>query len=554
LTPLLPSATIDKVLEEANMAYESESQKECQDILDSTDDMLELELPKEKPSLSFGHNYPIVTSSNRKLPQVDGSNDDEFSGQCDGLAGTSSLAEINSEFKSASEYHVLHSTGASTVSKDIRNKKCGSLPLSTIDQVNNDGEQATLPVTHPVESDIGDYARSDHLNINEVRNSAFIIRNKDKNTSDSKEVHTSVNCSLRDLMRRKRSYRVEQAEYEPGTTKKLLLDRHEELNACFWQKQLDLKTMQTDEEEMENQKICEDEVSNHANLFHGKLLLSTGTDAPLQAGRPKDECFGEHEMEGIEASTELRNCTEGGSALMNDEPGPHKPEKLCLFDSIEQSVASMGENLKVGSTFTNHVASDACIQSPFLDTRLRTAAVHEVKAPERSPQTDSSASTSVKSSFIIDSVSGKYNFVGQSSPQSLSFVQHDQRTFCENSVKKSDANDVQVLFSEKVDNQNVGENLLHEIIGSEPTDLKGNHMKITEMTTSKNPPADKNLESTTSNTHLHLVEDSPDEMPGFNFILFDPIFPFFSFVSIVSIFAVYIELVLGLCFSKRNLG
>ncbi|XP_068495573.1 DNA polymerase zeta catalytic subunit isoform X2 [Phaseolus vulgaris] len=491
LTPLLPAATIDKVLEEANMAYESESQKECQDILDSTEDMLELELPKEKPSLSFDNNYRIGTSSNMKLPQVDGSNDDEFSGQCGGLVGSPSLSEINSEFKSASEYHVLHTTGTSTGSKDIRNKKWGSLPLSTIDQVNNNGERATLLVTHPVESDIGDYAHSDRLNINEVRNSACITRNKDKNGSDSKEVHTSGSCSLRDLMRRKRFHRVEQAEDEPGTTKKLLLDKHEEPNECFWQKQLDLKTMQTDEEEMEDQ---------NANLFHGKLPLSTGIDSRSQAGRPKDGCFEQHEMEGIEANAELRNCTEGGSALMHDGPGLHNPEKLCSFDSINQSVACRGENLKVGLTFTDHVASDAYILSPFVDTRLRTAAVHVVRAPERSPQTDSSASTSVQNSFIIDSVSGKYNFVNQSSPQSLSFVQHDQMTFCENSVKKSDAKDVQVLFSEKVDNQKVGENLLHEIIGSEPT--------------SKNPPADENLESrTTSNTHLHLVEDSSDEMP-----------------------------------------
>ncbi|XP_017436160.1 DNA polymerase zeta catalytic subunit isoform X6 [Vigna angularis] len=520
LTPLLPAATIDKVLEEANIAYESESQKECQDILDSTDDMLELELPKEKPFLSFGYNCSI---GNRKLPQVDGSND-EFSGQCGSLAGTSSPADINSEFKSASEYHVLHSTGTSTVSKDRRNKKWGSLPLSAIDQVNNNGERATLLVTHPVESDIGDSACSDHLTINEVSSSACILRNKDKNALDSKEVHRSVTCSLRDLMRRKRSYRVEQAEYDSGTTKKLLLDRLEEPDVCFGQKQLDLKTMELDVEEMENQKICELEVSNHANILHGKLLLSTCSDGPLHGSRPKDECFGQHEMEGIEASTLLRNCTKGGSALMHDGPGLHKPEKLCLFDSIDQSVACRDENLKGGLTFTKHVASDAYIKSPFLDTQFRTAAVHEVRAPESSPQTDSSASTSVQSSFIIDRVSGKYNFVDQNSHQSLSFVEHDQMMFCENSVKKSDANDVQVLLSEKLDNHKVDGNLLHEIIDSEPTDLKGNHPKLTEVTTSKNPLVDKNLESTaTCNTYLHLDEDSSDEMTGDDLNVFLPI-------------------------------
>ncbi|TKY61502.1 DNA polymerase zeta catalytic subunit [Spatholobus suberectus] len=518
LTPLLPAATIDKVLQEANMAYESESQKECQDILDSIDDMLELDLPKEKPSHSFDHNYPIG-ASNIMLPQVDGSNDDELSSPRGSLAGTSSLVEINSENKRASECHVLHNTDTSTVSKDKRNKQWGSLPFSMINKVNNDGEHATSLVTHPFEGETGDSVHSDYLNRDEVRNSACIIRNKGKDASDSKEVHRLVNCSLRDLMRRKRSYQVEQAECESGTTKKLLLDRHEEPNTHLWQKQLDLKTMQTDEEEMERQKNCDCEVSNHANLVHGKLPLPAGSDSLLQASRPNDECFGQHEMEGLEASTVLSNCTNEGSSLMHGGPGLHKPENLYFIDSIDQSVACRGENLKVGTAFTKPVASDAYTQNSFLDTQLRTAAVHTVRAPERSLQTDSSASSSVQSLFIDDKVSSKYNCMDQSSRGSISFVQHDQMKFCETSVEKSAANDVQVLLSEKVDNQKLGENLLHETIGSEPTDLKGNHMKLTEVTTGKNPLADKSLESTlslptTSNTHLHLDEDSYDEMPG----------------------------------------
>ncbi|KAH1071525.1 hypothetical protein GYH30_008183 [Glycine max] len=506
LTPLLPAATIDKVLEEANIAYENESQKECQDILDSIDDMLELELPNEKPSHSLDHYCPIGASSSSMLPQVDGSNDDEFSSPRDSLAGTSSLVEINSEYTRASEHHVLPNTDTSTLIKDKRNQQWGSLPFSSIDKANNDGEHATLLVTHPFESETGDSAHSNYLNRNEVRNGACFIRNKGRDASDSKEVHKLVNCSLRDLMRRKRSYRVEQADCESGTTKKLLLDRHEEQNACLWQKQLDLKTMQTDEEEMEHQKNCECEVSNHANLVHGKMPLPAGSDCLLQAtSRPKDEYFGQHEIEGLEASSVLRNCTNGESALMHGGPGLQKPEKLYLINSIDPSMVCRGENLKVGTTFTKPVASDACTQNPLLDTRSRTASVHTVRASERTPQTDTSASSSVQSSFIDDKVSDK--FMDQSSHGSRSFVQHDQMTFCENSVEKNAASDVQVLLSEKVDTQKLGENLLHETI------------KLTEITTGKNPLADKTLEGTltlptTSNTHFHLDEDSSDEMPG----------------------------------------
>nr|KYP71224.1 DNA polymerase zeta catalytic subunit [Cajanus cajan] len=336
LTPLLPAATIDKVLEEANMAYENESQKECQDILDSIDDMHVLDM----------------------LPQVDGSNDDEFSSPRGGFSGTSSLVEINSEYKRASEYHVQHNTDTSTVSKDKRNKQWGSLPFSMMDKVNDVGEHATLLETHPFESETGDSAHSDS------------------------------NYSLRELMRRKRSYRVEQAEFESGTTKKLLLDKHREPNTCLWQNQLDLKTVQTDEEEKEHQKSCGRKVSNHVNLVHGKLPLPAVNDSFLQATMPKGVCFSPHEMEGVEASKVLRNCSKGGSSLMHGGP-----ENFHFIDSIDQSVACMGENHKVGTAFTKPMASDACTQNHLLDTRLRTSAVHTVRAPERSLQTNSSASS-----------------------------------------------------------------------------------------------------------------------------------------------------------------
>ncbi|XP_027350096.1 DNA polymerase zeta catalytic subunit-like isoform X2 [Abrus precatorius] len=499
LTPLVPSATIHKVLEEANMAYESESQKECQDILDSIDDMLELELAKEKPSSSFDHNSPIKASSNSMLPQVDGSNDDEFSsphaslaGTSSSLTGTSSPLEISSEYKRGSEYHVLHNTDTSTLSKDKRNKQWGSLPFSMTDKVNKDGEHVTLLATHPFGSATGDSAHSDYLNRNEVRNSAYIKRNMDKGASDSKEVYRLVNCSLRDMMRRKRSYQVEQTECEAETTKKLLLDRHEEPNRCLQQKQLDLKTKQTDEEETELQKNCDLIVSDHDNLMCNKLPLPAGSGSFLQASKPKDECFGQHEMQGLEASMVLRNCTNEGSSLMHGGPDLHEPEKYFI-DSTDQSVTCRGEDLRVCAAFTKPASPH-----PFLDTQLITGADYKVRVPERSHQTESSTSCSVQSSFINDKVSGKYNCMDQSSYGSISFVRDDQVKFCENSVGKSAASDVQVLLSKKMDNPKLGEKLLCETVGSEPTDLKGNPMKFFEITTGDDRLADKNLESNLS--------------------------------------------------------
>lgn len=68
LSPLLPAATIDKVLEKANIDYESESQKECQDILDSIEDLVNFEDFKEKASHSVDHSPQ--TSLEKKISPV----------------------------------------------------------------------------------------------------------------------------------------------------------------------------------------------------------------------------------------------------------------------------------------------------------------------------------------------------------------------------------------------------------------------------------------------------------------------------------------------------
>ncbi|CAI8609573.1 unnamed protein product [Vicia faba] len=93
LSPLLPAATVDKMLEKVHIAFENESQQEWNDILDSIDDTLELDQPKEKPSCSIDHICPVETSSSIMILQVDGSNDDEFPSPHASLAGISNTVE-----------------------------------------------------------------------------------------------------------------------------------------------------------------------------------------------------------------------------------------------------------------------------------------------------------------------------------------------------------------------------------------------------------------------------------------------------------------------------
>ncbi|MED6120140.1 hypothetical protein PIB30_018351, partial [Stylosanthes scabra] len=454
LSPLLPAATIDKMVEKASMQYESESQKECQDILDSVDDMLELKFSKQKPSCSIDHSDPIEVSTKITLPQVDGSADDDYSIPCASLAETSSAAERNSESRRPSEYHVLHSTDTAVVSKDKRSKQWGSLPFSVADKVKCSGDQATLQVTCPFESQSEDSTDSD----NGFRKSTCITRNVDRTVSESKE-QRFVNCSLRDLMRRKRSFRVEQTEYDSGTSKKLLLDRREGPNTCHWKKQLDLKAIQTNEEETKPLKNCDLKLSSRDSLVCQKLPLPDGKDSFLQADMQRDECFSENENGAPEASELLRTSENQGSLVYMPNPCP--------------------------------------------DVQLlRTDTDHKIIAPESCQQTYSAASSSVQNSSIDDKVSCKHNYMDQDSRGSISFAQ-------------------QVLLNERVDNKKHGVDLLGEktiVSESIDDDLKDKRMKLTEVSVAKETPlTDKNLENllplpTMSDSNSHLDEESCDEM------------------------------------------
>ncbi|RYR52485.1 hypothetical protein Ahy_A06g027394 isoform A [Arachis hypogaea] len=474
LSPQLPDATIDKLLEKVNMQYESESQKECQDILDSVDDMLELKFSKQKPCRSIDHGDPIEVSTESIIPQVDGSADDEYSIPFASLAETSSAAERNSESRRLSEYHVMHSTDTAVVSKDKRSKQWGSLPFSVADKVNCKGEQAIMQVTCPFESQSGDSTDSD----NGVRKSACITRNVGRTVSESKQ-QRFVNCSLRDLMRRKRSFRVEQTECDSGTTKKLVLDRHEGSNICLWKKRMDLSTIQTNEEETKLLKNCDLKLTNHDNLVSRKLPLPDGKDSFLQDDMQSDECFSENEMEAPEASDLFRTSGNQGSLVY--------------------------------------------MPNPFPDVQLmRTDTNYKIITPERCQQTYSASSSSVQNLSIDNKVLCKPNCTNQDSHGSISFAQESQIP----------ASHTRVLLNERVDNKKHGVNLLGEkniVSESIDDDLKDKHMELTEVSVAKETcSTDKNLENllplpTMPDSHLHLDEESCDEMSGNALDVFLPI-------------------------------
>uniref|UniRef100_A0A2N9IM45 DNA polymerase n=1 Tax=Fagus sylvatica TaxID=28930 RepID=A0A2N9IM45_FAGSY len=240
LSPLLPATTIDKVLEKANMDYESESQKECQDILDSIDDLSDFEGLKEGASHCFDQNHSSISSSEKMIPQIDGSADDLFSIPCAGSTEKSSEIEMRSEFEGFSECQSLQDVGARLTNKHKRKQSIwGSLPFSMMQKVKNDSEPVGFHTIDACVRETKDPINTSFLSGNEAGNCAGrFMKNADADVRDLKESSTLVGCSVRDLMRRKRSYRVEPPDDGSGRTKKALLEGEQREGLLLSHKQL----------------------------------------------------------------------------------------------------------------------------------------------------------------------------------------------------------------------------------------------------------------------------------------------------------------------------
>ena len=105
------------------MDQESKSQ-ECQDILDSIDDLIDFEGLKERASHCSNQNHSSICSLERMIPQVDGSVDDLFSIPCAGSTGNSSKSEMKNEFEGYSEFQSSQDFGARlTIKHKIKQSK-----------------------------------------------------------------------------------------------------------------------------------------------------------------------------------------------------------------------------------------------------------------------------------------------------------------------------------------------------------------------------------------------------------------------------------------------
>lgn len=204
LSPLLPSKDIDKVLERANVDYESESQKECQDILDSVD-MLNFEELNGRAYNPDEHSRSGKVLSTNFIPQVDGSSDDLQSTPC---SGKSLIKTDNSEpsmgvqsWPEDSNLNVKHRR---------KRPRWGSLPISS---------QKASDVSHHKTSCVlngCDNEKKEGLVTSSFGNEAEelpLVKSDKKDVRYTDKASITVEYSIRELMRRKRSHRMEVSEF-----------------------------------------------------------------------------------------------------------------------------------------------------------------------------------------------------------------------------------------------------------------------------------------------------------------------------------------------------
>ncbi|MQM19565.1 hypothetical protein Taro_052570 [Colocasia esculenta] len=207
LSPLLSSKNYETALEKAHLDYEIASQQECQEILDSLDDFQPGVL-EEKAASSSNHNCSISTPLVNVIPQVDGSSDDQ-----------SCFPKISE----ASDKIKMDMISSSISGKNMTNRFVGK-------QRRNHLLWGPLPFyirSKKPEDSCSFNANSDDLPPYGVNNVTDAGSSPGSETSESCEASGNesgqqliemkegrqVTGSVRDLMRKKRRYHVEQFEH-----------------------------------------------------------------------------------------------------------------------------------------------------------------------------------------------------------------------------------------------------------------------------------------------------------------------------------------------------
>lgn len=208
LSPLFSKKSIEVALESAHLDFDSASQQECQDILDSLEPVTGAEELNAPTSYRSSAMHDDSTSLSNTIPQIDGSSDENPKVPKEYDQGKITRRKIGTPSYSSSKNNPMLSSN-----RGGTELLWGSLPLSTKKRSHGN---AVGPVTTSSDSTMPTEKDPSSCKNKTEKNSHDIADDTDNESSSSIGEHGSARQSVRDLMRRRRrrgSLQPEQLEF-----------------------------------------------------------------------------------------------------------------------------------------------------------------------------------------------------------------------------------------------------------------------------------------------------------------------------------------------------
>ncbi|KAF8760569.1 hypothetical protein HU200_010040 [Digitaria exilis] len=216
LSPLFGKKSIEFALESAHLDFDSASQQECQDILDSVDPV-SAEEPNTHTSC-LGPVEPNSTASvGKTIPQVDGSSDESPK-----VSQEYDRSKITRKTIGSPSYTCTKSSSKSASKRAGTENLWGPLPLSRKKLTHKNADDSFSAM--PSQKDLSASNKSSN-----DKNYHDTTGNTDRESSSFVGANDSVCHSVRDLMRRRRSFCQEQLEFGSSGAATCAMDKESEI-------------------------------------------------------------------------------------------------------------------------------------------------------------------------------------------------------------------------------------------------------------------------------------------------------------------------------------
>lgn len=409
LSPLLAAKSYKEALEMAHVDYESASQQECQDILDSLDGVYGFEGSKKQVSCSINQGLTGRFPSVNDIPQVDGSFDDDFkTSQKDHLSDANTTSEKDKYSANQGRWR-CRSTGFGSKHKR-RKPTWGPLPF-TFNQEGN-SEPVFFKFHHDEET------KSDSECSFSSASNGDRYCDSNLRTYDQKGGKSVPLSSLRDLMRTKRSRRFEQSHSEALNNEKMDLcseklvinkSKGERCNVIPQETQ-NIMSCSTDQDGVVQENVaCLTPCTHHTYGIDDQCLhvdscsladhksLTLSSDQATQSNTIPDEClhFQKKSIEGgsVKATTESQEFAGTDPSMpqvksskfpepsLSRNPGDATGSSIsreCLMPDISEFCIKSCDFKSSGLGLEFHEGERQLINEPFMekvDTCKRTVHV-----------------------------------------------------------------------------------------------------------------------------------------------------------------------------------